>query len=59
MESTYTIHAKKGREYDTFHRLTAAQVVRKEKKLVAAGYTCTIVPDEPPTQQGTRNGSLR
>jgi hypothetical protein len=56
---TYTIHAKKGREYDTYHRLTAPQVVRKEKKLVAAGYTCTIVPDEPPTQQGTGSSPVR
>jgi hypothetical protein len=56
---TFTIHAKKGREYDTYHRLTAAQVVRKEKKLVAAGYTCTIVPDEPPTQQGTGSSPIR
>jgi hypothetical protein len=56
---TFTIHAKKGREYDTYHHLTAAQVVRKEKKLVAAGYTCTIVPDEPPTQQGTGASPIR
>jgi hypothetical protein len=59
MTQTYTLHATKGREHDSYHHLTVAQVERKRAKLVKAGYFCTIVPDEPPTQQGTRNGSLR